>query len=91
MHVELIHVAEYMTVTMKTTQHIGSHSFRLLIHSIYPGMIHDQMLTKLAKLSPLTSPRSHLVVLASSHSCLAVLASIWQHLLLMEASSTVNS
>ena len=81
-------MAEYMTVTMKTTQHIGSHSFRLLIHSIiYPGTIHDQMLTKSAKLSPLTSPFSHLVVLASSHSRLAVLTSIWQHLLLMEASS----
>ena len=34
MHVELMHVAEYMTVTIKTTQHIGSHSFRLLINSI---------------------------------------------------------
>ena len=87
MHVELMHVAEYMTVTIKTTQHKGSRSFRsrLLIHSIYPGT--SQMLTKSAKLSPLNSPHLHLVVLASSYSRLAVLTSIWQHLLLMEASS----
>ena len=27
-------MAKYMTVTMKTTQQIGSHSFRLLIHIV---------------------------------------------------------
>ena len=75
MHVESMHVAEYITVTIKTTQHIGSHSFRLLIHSRDDSDV------------DIVSKTVSNNILASSHSHLAVLTSIWQHLLLMEASS----